>query len=75
MIIQGKLQQKHLRQKIYFHRNVWKTNYEVGKLVRKSQPKVGKGEKVKLSRKWNGPWIIIKRLSDVLFQIQHSKQS
>lgn len=41
------------RQKIYFHRNVWKTNYEVGKLVQKSQPKVGKGEKIKLSRKWN----------------------
>lgn len=51
------------------------TNYEVGDFVRRSQPKVGKGEKLKLSRKWTGPWIIIKRLSDVLFQIQHSRQS
>lgn len=63
------------RQKNYFDRNVRETNYEVGELVRRSQPKVGKGEKLKLSRKWTGPWIIIKRLSDVLFQIQHSRQS
>lgn len=63
------------RQKNYFDRNVRETNYEVGELVRRSQPKVGKGEKLKLSRKWTAPWIIIKRLSDVLFQIQHSRQS
>lgn len=56
------------RQKNYFDRNVRETNYEVGELVGKSQPKVDKGEKLKLSRKWTGPWIIIKRLSDVLFQ-------
>lgn len=50
------------RQKNYFDRNVRETNYEVGELVRRSQPKVGKGEKLKLSRKWTGPWTIIKRL-------------
>jgi hypothetical protein len=63
------------RQKNYFDRNVRETNYEVGQLVRRSQPKVGKGEKLKLARKWTGPWVIVKRLSEVLYQIQHSKQS
>ena len=63
------------RQKQYYDRNVRQINYDVGDLVRRNQPKVAVGTKAKLARKWTGPWTIIRRLSDVLFQIKHSKHS
>lgn len=44
-------------------------------MVRLYQPKQKKGTKLKLSRNWTGPWMIIKRLSNILYQIQHSKTS
>ena len=50
-------------------------NYDIGDLVRRSQPKIIMGTKAKLARKWTGPWTVIKRLSDVLYQIQLSKTS
>jgi hypothetical protein len=43
--------------------------------VRRSQRQILKGTKSKLARNWTGPWYVVKRLSDVLYQIQHSKQS
>ena len=63
------------RQKRYYDRNVRSTNYDVGDLVRRSQPKVMIGTKSKLARKWTGPWIIMQRLSDVLYKIQVSRRS
>ena len=57
------------RQKHYYNRNVHAVNYDIGDLVRRSQPKVIMGTKAKLSRKWTGPWTVVKRLSDVLYQI------
>jgi hypothetical protein len=64
-----------LRQKSYFNPNVGEVNYDIGDLVRRSQTKVAKGTKLKLARKWTGPWILENRLSDVLYQIRHSSQS
>lgn len=64
-----------VRQKRYYDRNVRETNYEVGDLVRRNQRPILKGIKAKLARKWTGPWIVVKRLSDVLFQIKHAKNT
>ncbi|KAK3104448.1 hypothetical protein FSP39_002287 [Pinctada imbricata] len=63
------------RQKRNYDRIVRELNYDIGDLVRRSQPKIAKGTKQKLSRIWTGPWIIVKRLSEVLYQIKHSKNS
>ena len=63
------------RQKHYYDRNVIEVTYEVGDMVRRNQQKVAVGTKSKLARRWTGPWIITKRLSDVLYQIRHSKSS
>lgn len=72
-IVRSETKQSALRQKRVYDRNVRSINYEIGDLVRRSQPKVTVGCKTKLARKWTGPWLIVKRLSDVLFQIRHSQ--
>lgn len=50
-------------------------NYDIGELVRRNQPKIITGTKAKLARSWTGPWTIVQRLSDVLYQIRHSTSS
>ncbi|KAK3104816.1 hypothetical protein FSP39_010929 [Pinctada imbricata] len=63
------------RQKKEYDRKVKEITYDIGDLVRRNQRKLLPGAKEKLSRNWSGPWIVIKRLSDVLYMIQHSKNS
>ena len=74
-IVRSVTNQNSARQKRVYDRNVRSISYEVGDLVRRSQPKVAVGCKTKLARKWTGPWLVVKRLSDVLFQIKHSETS
>lgn len=61
--VTGKISQ---RQKRYNDRKVREIN---------NQPKIITGTKAKPARSWTGPWTIVKRLSDVLYQIRHSKSS
>lgn len=63
------------RQKRYYDRKVREINYDIGELVRRNQPKIITGTKAKLARSWTGPWTIVQRLSDVLYQIRHSTSS
>lgn len=63
------------RQKRYYDRKVREINYDIGELVRRNQPKIITGTKAKLARSWTGPWTIVQRLSDVLYQIRHSTLS
>ena len=71
--VTGKLS---FRQKRYYDRDVHSTNYDIGDLVRRNQPKVLKVlAKLNQARKWTGPWIVVERLSDVLYKIQVSKRS
>ena len=63
------------RQKCNYDRNVRNVYYDIGDQVRRHQPKVKIGTKTKLARNWTGPWTVIKRLSDVLYQIKHAKHS
>ena len=48
--VTGKLS---FRQKRYYDRDVRSTNYDIGDLVRRNQPKVMVGTKSKLARKWD----------------------
>lgn len=43
--------------------------------MRPYEAKQKKGTELKLSRNWNVPWVIVKRLSNTLYQILHSKTS
>lgn len=70
--VTGKISQ---RQKRYYDRKVREINYDIGELVRRNQPKIITGTKAKLARSLTGPWIIVQRLSDVLYQIRHSTSS
>lgn len=63
------------RQKRYYDRKVRGINYDICELVRRNKPKKITGTKAKLARSWTGPWTIVQRLSDVLYQIRHSKSS
>ncbi|VDH95024.1 Hypothetical predicted protein [Mytilus galloprovincialis] len=74
-IAREKLKRTAIRQKDYYDRNVKEINYANGDLVRRWQPHVVKGGKKKLYRNWTGPWVIIEKLTDVLFKIKHSKNS
>lgn len=44
-------------------------------MVYGNQPHIKLGTKSKLTRKWTGPWKIVRRLSDVLYEIKHSRNS
>jgi hypothetical protein len=64
-----------IRQKRNYDRNMREINYEISDLVWRNQRQILKGTMSKLARNWTGPWYVMKRLSDVLYQIQLSKQS
>ncbi|VDI34161.1 Hypothetical predicted protein [Mytilus galloprovincialis] len=74
-IAREKLKRTAIRQKDYYERNVKEINYANGDLVRGWQPHVVKSGNNKLYRNWNGQWVIIEKLTDVLFKIRHSKNS
>lgn len=68
--VAGKISQ---RQKRYYDRKVREIKYDIDDLVRRNQPKIITGTKAKLARSSTGPWTIVQRLSDVRYQIRHSK--
>ena len=74
-IARENLQKSAIRQKEYYDRNVKDIKYCTGDLVRRWQPQTMKGTKRKLARNWTGPWVVVERLTDVLFKIKHSKNS
>ena len=74
-IARDNLQKAAIRQKEYYDRNIKEIKYCAGDLVRRWQPQVMKGAKRKLTRNWTGPWVIVEKLTDVLFKIKHSKNS
>ncbi|CAG2186283.1 unnamed protein product [Mytilus edulis] len=63
------------RQKRQYDKNVKRLDYSEGDLVRRYQPRTAKGVKKKLSRFWTGPWVIVEKLSNVLYKIKHSPNS
>ena len=61
------------RQKIQYDRKVHERTYDIGDLVRRHQKNVRVGIKEKLSRNWTGPWVVVQRLSDILYVIRIAK--
>ncbi|CAC5397706.1 unnamed protein product [Mytilus coruscus] len=74
-IARERLKSTAIRQKDYCDRNVKEINYASDYLVRRWQPHVVKVGKKKLYKNWTGPWVIVEKLTDVLFKIRHSKNS
>ncbi|CAC5367980.1 unnamed protein product [Mytilus coruscus] len=75
-----KIAREHLkvaseRQKFQYDENVKEKIYSDGQLVWRNQKQNIPGKKVKICRNWTGPWVITKKLSDVLYRIQHAKNS
>ena len=74
-IARDTLNQSAVRQKEYYDRGIKEIKYAPGNLVRRWQPQIASGAKKKMARNWTGPWIIIEKLTDVLFKIKHSHNS
>ena len=56
--------------KNYYDRNANLTKYSVGDAVRFHNPVRKKRFTLKLQRSWKGPYIVIKKFSDILYKIQ-----
>ena len=63
------------RQKSIYDHNVREKKYGVGDLVWRNQKKNIPGQKTKIARHWTGPWIIIEKVSDIIFRLKFSKNS
>lgn len=63
------------RQKVTYDTNVRQREYKVGELVWRNQKKNSPGIKAKIARHWTGPWVIIEKLSDIIFKIKCKKNS
>lgn len=61
------------RQKSVYDRNVRSKTYKVGDLVYRNQKKNVPGKKAKIARQWTGQWIIVDKISDIIFAIKCSK--
>ncbi|CAC5398973.1 unnamed protein product [Mytilus coruscus] len=75
-----KIAREHLkvaseRQKFQYDENIKEKIYSDGQLVWRNQKQNISGKKVKICRNWTGPWVITKKLRDVLYRIQHAKIS
>ena len=66
------LQQR--RQKNLYDRKVAGAPYCVGDLVWLHSPAVARGSSRKFHRPWQGPYKIVKVITDVIYRIQHMKQ-
>ena len=49
--------------------------FDVGDLVWLYNPRKQKGRSLKLTRQWEGPYIILKSLNDLVYRIQRSRQA
>lgn len=58
------------RQKRQYDLKAKQINYEKGQLVWRNQKRNLIGRKLKIARHWTGPWVIVEKLSDILFRIQ-----
>ncbi|VDI26372.1 Hypothetical predicted protein [Mytilus galloprovincialis] len=70
-----KIRNQGKAEKFYITPMLKRHKYEKGDLVWRNQKKNTPGLKLKIARQWTGPWIIIDKKSDIIFKIQHSKNS
>ena len=65
------LKVSHRTQKAYYDRWARANAYEVGDQVLWLDKKSRRGRCLKLNRPWTGPWVVIKRLSEVVYRIKY----
>ena len=73
-LVRETLKKASERQKKHYDCRVVEFNYKRGDLVW-NQKKTTPGIKSKISRHWTGPWIVIDKICDVLFKLQHAQNS
>ena len=74
-LVTQRLHQVHLRQKAYYDANRRETQYGEGDLVLIYKPyrKVGKSKK--LLHRWLGPYLVVRRLSDLNYEVKKFRGS
>ena len=65
------LKVSHRTQKAYYDRWAIANAYQVGDQVLWLDKKSRRGRCMKLNRPWTGPWVVIKRLSEVVYRIKY----
>ncbi len=61
--------------KQYYDTNTMETRYEDGTGVWLYNPQRRKGRSPKLSRNWDGPYVVVKQLNDVVVRIKKNRQA
>ena len=61
--------------KQYYDTKAMATRYDVGTGVWLYNPQRKKGRSPKLSRNWDGPYVVVKHINDVVVRIKRSRQS
>ena len=69
-LTRGNTQKACNRYKDYYDAKAKEATYKVGDKVWLHVPVVKKGKNLKLSRPWQGPYTVVKRLSDVVYRIE-----
>ena len=69
--VREKMDVAHERQREYYSQKVHGTPYQVGDRVWLHSTVTPKGKSKKLNHPWTGPYLVVKRLSDVNYRIQH----
>ncbi|RNA19546.1 Retrovirus-related Pol poly from transposon [Brachionus plicatilis] len=64
-----KLEKTHL----LYNRNIKPETYQVGELVLKNVVTIKQGLSKKLAHKWEGPFVIVKHLNDLNYQVRWAK--
>ena len=72
--VRSQLFMQQRRLKNLYDRKVAGAPYCVGDLVWLHSPAVARGSSRKLHRPWQGPYKIVKVITDVIYRIQHTKQ-
>ncbi|EFN71499.1 hypothetical protein EAG_05899, partial [Camponotus floridanus] len=70
--VRGRMDIKSSRMKSWYDRNARQILFQEGEKVWFFNPRRIKGRAPKLQSNWEGPFVVVKKLSDVVFCIQKS---
>ena len=70
--VRKQLKQSAIRQKTHFNKKATGTRIKAGQFVWLSKKATKPGMSPKLETRWEGPYLVVKQLSDVVFRIQHN---
>ena len=80
--LQDKMDEVHMFAKIssgamkqYYNTKTMATRYKIGTGIWLHNPQRKKGRSPKLSRNWDGPYVVVKQINDVVVRIKRSRQA